>query len=55
MFIPNIDEGDVIDWSGVASNKPKKNGAVDMDELIGNTDGFADSGCVFSWMMLFRD
>lgn len=28
----------------VASNKPKKNGAVDMDELIGNTDGFADSG-----------
>ncbi|KAF8607050.1 hypothetical protein BDV93DRAFT_436800 [Ceratobasidium sp. AG-I] len=26
------------------SNKPKKGGAVDMDELIGNTDGFADSG-----------
>ncbi|QRW06425.1 proline-rich protein Rad9 protein [Ceratobasidium sp. AG-Ba] len=27
-----------------ANNKPKKNGAVDMDELIGNTEGFADSG-----------
>ncbi|CAE6465375.1 unnamed protein product [Rhizoctonia solani] len=27
-----------------ANNKPKKAGAVNMDELIGNTDGFADSG-----------
>ncbi|KAJ1303221.1 hypothetical protein OPQ81_011419 [Rhizoctonia solani] len=27
-----------------ANNKPKKGGAVDMEELIGNTDGFADSG-----------
>ncbi|QRW20097.1 proline-rich protein Rad9 protein [Rhizoctonia solani] len=27
-----------------ASNRPKKASAVDMDELIGNTDGFADSG-----------
>ncbi|CAE6449430.1 unnamed protein product [Rhizoctonia solani] len=27
-----------------ANNKPKKGVAVDMEELIGNTDGFADSG-----------
>ncbi|KAG9101090.1 Sister chromatid cohesion protein 2 [Ceratobasidium sp. 370] len=27
-----------------ANHKPKKGGAVNMDELIGNTDGFADSG-----------
>ncbi|KAG8691558.1 Sister chromatid cohesion protein 2 [Ceratobasidium sp. 423] len=27
-----------------ANNKPKKGSAVDMEELIGNTDGFADSG-----------
>ncbi|CAE6438521.1 unnamed protein product [Rhizoctonia solani] len=27
-----------------ANNKPKKGAAVDMEELIGNTDGFADSG-----------
>ncbi|KAG8679446.1 Sister chromatid cohesion protein 2 [Ceratobasidium sp. 394] len=30
--------------SHAANNKPKKGGAVNMDELIGNTDGFADSG-----------
>jgi hypothetical protein len=30
-------------------NKGKQGGVVDMAELVGNTDGFADSGWVKQW------
>ena len=33
-------------WYLDSSKAKAKTGDINMDELVGNTDGFADSGCV---------